>query len=92
LKATRGPGFYGFVGTEAQIPSDRACLFGAHLLDRLRNAGETLGQAFDGLRREPSLFPLSLLFTCFANREFRLPPDAYKIPDTDEFTHASPAG
>jgi hypothetical protein len=84
LKATRGPGFYGFVGTEAQVPNDRACLFGAHLMGRLRAGQETLGEALDSLRREDSLFPLSLVFTSFANREFRLPPDAYRIPETLE--------
>jgi hypothetical protein len=87
LKATRGPGFYGFVGTEAQVPNDRACLFGAHLLKRLRSGTETLGQAFDELRSDPDLFPLSLVFTCFANREFRLPANAPGDPQAMEISN-----
>ena len=80
LKATRGPGFYGFVGTEAEIPNDRACLYGAHLLERIRAGRETLGEAFDSLRIDPppGVFPLSLVFTNFANRDFRLPPNTYR--------------
>jgi hypothetical protein len=84
LKATRGPGFYGFVGTEAQVPNDRACLFGTHLLKRLRSGTETLGQAFDDLRQEKDLFPLSLIFTCFANREFRLAANPPRHPQATE--------
>lgn len=72
LKSTRMPGFFGFVGTETQIPNDLACLFGAHLLTRLHIPGQTLGEAFDALLAEKDTFPLSLVYSCFANREFRL--------------------
>ena len=73
LSATRKPGFFGFVGTETEVPNDFASRYGVKLLWRLCREGQSLGDAFDALRREPDLFPLSMLYTCFANRNFRLP-------------------
>jgi len=64
-------GFFGFVGTETQVPNDLACIFGANLLHRLHSP-ETLGEAFDALLADKDTFPLSLVYSCFANREFRL--------------------
>jgi hypothetical protein len=73
LSATRKPGFFGFIGTEIEIPNTVASRYGVALLWRLFREGEALGDAFDALRREPDLFPVNLLYTCFANRNFRLP-------------------
>lgn len=73
VKATRGNGFYGFIGTETEIANDSAHLFGLKLLKRLRVQGESLGDAFDAVRHEERLFPSSLLYSCFANRDFRVP-------------------
>ena len=73
LSATRRPGFFGFVGTETEVPNDFASRYGVKLLWRLCREGQSLGDAFDALRRESDLFPLNLLYTCFANRNFRLP-------------------
>jgi hypothetical protein len=73
LHATRRPGFFGFVGTEIEIPNTVASRYGVALLWRLCHEGEALGEAFDALRRDASLFPANLLYSCFANRNFRLP-------------------
>lgn len=71
LSATRGPGFFGFIGTETEVPSDFATSYGIELLWRLRD-GQTLGDAFDAVQRCDRLYPMSLLYSCFANRNFRL--------------------
>jgi hypothetical protein len=73
LLATRRPGFFGFVGTEIEIPNTAASRYGVALLWRLCHEGEALGDAFDALRSDASLFPANLLYSCFANRNFRLP-------------------
>jgi hypothetical protein len=72
LTATRRPGFHGFIGTEAEVPSAFASRYGVAFLWQLCREGKSVGEAFDALRREPTLFPLSLLYTCFADRDFRL--------------------
>lgn len=71
LNATHARGFYGFIGTETEVPNDLACLFGAQLLLRLHSLGESLGDAFDALRHDERLFPVNLVYSCFACRDFR---------------------
>lgn len=91
LSSTRRPGFFGFVGTETEVPNDFASRYGVKLLWRLCREGQSLGDAFDALRREADLFPLNLLYTCFANRNFRLPlakPQAEMQTSQTEPAHA----
>jgi hypothetical protein len=73
LKATREPGFFGFVGTEVEVPNDFASLYGVKLLWRLIRGGQVLGEAFDELRQDRELFPRSLVYSCYADRNFKLP-------------------
>jgi hypothetical protein len=35
-------------------------------------AGLSLGKAFDRMQRDEDLFPLNLLYACYADRRFRL--------------------
>lgn len=65
-------GFCGLIGTEAEILNTVALRFGTRLLWRLCTQAETLGQAFDAVQRDPELFPLSLLYSCYADRSFKL--------------------
>jgi hypothetical protein len=73
LKATLEPGFFGFIGTEVEVPNDFASLYGVKLLWQLVHDGQALGEAFDSLRHDKDLFPRSLIYSCFANRNFKLP-------------------
>jgi len=64
-------GFCGLVGTEAGILNRNALRCGLRLIEGLEG-GHSLGQAFDNMQYAPDLFPLNLLYTCYADREFRL--------------------
>ena len=72
LSAVARRGFCGLVGTEAEILNSAALRFGTLLLKRLLKNGEPLGQAFDAVQQDASLFPLNLFYTCYADRAFRL--------------------
>ncbi|WP_248320841.1 hypothetical protein [Caballeronia sp. Sq4a] len=64
-------GFCGLVGTEAGILNKHALRCGLRLIGQLEG-GNSLGEAFDKMQYAPDLFPLNLLYTCYADREFRL--------------------
>ena len=91
LTATQSYGFLGFIGTETPVRNDLATIYGVELLWRLCSEGQTVGEAFDALQEDPELFPLSLVYSCFANRNFRLraaratPPE----PTAAEVMHAA---
>jgi hypothetical protein len=72
LSAVARRGFCGLVGTEAEILNSKALHFGTLLLRRLLKDGEPLGQAFDAVQQDASLFPLNLFYTCYADRGFKL--------------------
>jgi hypothetical protein len=72
LRLTRLPGFHGFIATEAEVPSVFASRYGLAFLRRLCRGGQSVGETFDALRQDGELFPLNLLYTCFADRDFRL--------------------
>jgi len=72
VRLSRLPGFHGFIATEAEVPSVFASRYGMTFLRHLSRGGQSVGDTFDTLRREGSLFPLNLLYTCFADRDFRL--------------------
>jgi hypothetical protein len=65
-------GFCGLVGTEAGILNTHAIHCGTRLIWSLCAKGLTLGAAFDSMQNDPDLFPLNLLYTCYAERDFRL--------------------
>lgn len=73
LAATRQAGFFGFIGTEAQVSNVFAFQYGIEFLTRLRQ-GKSVGETFDKLLQEDALFPQNLLYACYAERKFRVAP------------------
>ncbi|MDI7865292.1 hypothetical protein MRS76_25695 [Rhizobiaceae bacterium n13] len=71
LAATSGPGFHGFIGTEAQVANNCAASYGIAFMKRLCENGDSVGEAFESLQMEK--FPTSLFYTCYANPDFRVP-------------------
>jgi hypothetical protein len=71
LKETRQLGYYGFIGTEAQVSNTFACRYGTEFLWRLCKEGKSVGEAFDELLERDDLFPQNVLYTCYADRKFR---------------------
>jgi hypothetical protein len=65
-------GFAGLIGTEAEISNDYALLCCSRLINDLFFEGCELGEAFDNMRSDPTLFPLNLFYTCYGDRNFRL--------------------
>jgi hypothetical protein len=61
-------GFQGFIGTEAEVSNEFAALYAAEFMDLLWNEGASVRAAFDALRTK--LFPLSLMYSCYAHPEF----------------------
>jgi hypothetical protein len=80
LKTTRERGYFGFVGTEAEVTNVFACRYGTEFLWRLYQEGKTVGEAFDELLQSSKLFPQNLLYACYADRRFHLasPPGSDK--------------
>jgi hypothetical protein len=72
LSVIARPGFCGLVGTEAEILNTYALRCGTRLMWELCAKGSTLGEAFDAMQGDMSLFPLNLFYTCYADRRFRL--------------------
>jgi len=72
LKAVAERGFCGLIGTEAEILNTHAIRCGTRLMWGMCAEGLTLGTAFDRMQSDAELFPLNLLYTCYAERDFRL--------------------
>jgi hypothetical protein len=72
LSAVAQPGFCGLIGTEAEVLNTFALRCGTRLMWDLCFNGLTLGEAFEGMQHAENLFPLSLFYTCYAERSFRL--------------------
>jgi hypothetical protein len=72
LKATREPGYFGFIGTETEVTNVFACRYGTEFLWRLYQEGKTVGETFDELLQSGKLFPQNLLYACYADRRFHL--------------------
>jgi hypothetical protein len=63
-------GFQGYIGTEAEVSNEFAAQYAAEFMRRLLLSGESVGEVFGALRTQ--LFPLSLMYSCYAHREFRI--------------------
>jgi hypothetical protein len=72
LSAAAQRGFCGIIGTEAEILNTYALRCGTRLMWELCANGLPLGKAFDEMQRAEDLFPLNLLYTCYAERSFQL--------------------
>jgi hypothetical protein len=72
LSAAARKGFCGLVGTEAEILNTYALRCGTRLMWELCFNGRSLGEALDEMQSAEDLFPLNLLYTCYAQRDFQL--------------------
>jgi hypothetical protein len=72
LSAVAQRGFCGLIGTEAEILNTHALRCGIRVMWGLCAQGKTLGEAFVAMQSAEDLFPLNLLYTCYAERGFRL--------------------
>ncbi len=72
LSAAARKGFCGLVGTEAEILNTYALRCGTRLMWELCFKGRSLGEALDAMQSADDLFPLNLLYTCYAQRDFQL--------------------
>jgi hypothetical protein len=72
LSAAARKGFCGLVGTEAEILNTYALRCGTRLMWELCANGLPLGEALDKMQSAEDLFPLNLLYTCYAQRDFQL--------------------
>jgi hypothetical protein len=72
LSAAARKGFCGLVGTEAEILNTYALRCGTRLMWELCFHGRSLGEALDAMQSAEDLFPLNLLYTCYAQRDFQL--------------------
>jgi hypothetical protein len=72
LSAVARRGFCGLVGTEAEILNTYALRCGTRLMWELCFKARPLGEALDAMQNAEDLFPLNLLYTCYAQRDFQL--------------------
>jgi hypothetical protein len=72
LRSVSADGFCGVIGTEAEILNTYAMRCGTRLMWGLCAHGQSLGESFESMQRDIDLFPLNLLYTCYADRRFRL--------------------
>jgi hypothetical protein len=72
LTATALPGFHGFIGSEAEVSNDFATRYGLEFMRDMCDHGWSIQETFDHLRQ--ALFPLSLLYSCFAHGKFQIQP------------------
>jgi hypothetical protein len=74
--AAARPGLCGLIATETVVPREFALRFGLSLLESIVNQGRSIGETMEALRRDPDLWPLSLLYGCYAYPEYRIAPQA----------------
>ncbi len=70
LSVTSGPGFHGFIGSEAEISNKHATRYAVEFLSELIDNGRSVDQAFEQVRSV--CFPMSLWYSCYAHPEFKL--------------------
>jgi hypothetical protein len=88
LRVTAMPGFYGFIGTEAKVPSKFASEYGTDFMHNLCVLGRSVQETYEELRIPH--FPLSLLYSCFAHPDFRVEPAPAVYPKKDSPVDPSP--
>ena len=89
LEATGMQGFYGFIGTEANVPDVFALRFGLDFLHRLLCGGEPVYSIMNNLRRQH--WPLSLLYSMCCYPELSLAAHCgERLPESFEnFSHGT---
>jgi hypothetical protein len=72
--AAARPGLCGIIATEASVPRAFAANFGLRLLKSMVVDGKSIGDTMETLRRDPDLWPLNLLYSCYAPPDYRIVP------------------
>ncbi|WP_316158607.1 MULTISPECIES: hypothetical protein [unclassified Bradyrhizobium] len=72
IAATASQGFFGFIGSEAEVSNLFAARYGADFMKKLCVDRLSVQDAFAAIRERQDLFPLSLLYSCYAQPDFRL--------------------
>jgi hypothetical protein len=70
--AAARPGLCGIVATEASVPQAFAADFGLRFLKSMLVDGNSIGDTMEKLRRDPKLWPLNLLYSCYAYADYRI--------------------
>jgi hypothetical protein len=70
--AASRPGLSGLIATEAAVPRNFAAKFGLSLMKSLLIDGNSIGSTMHKLRRDPELWPLSLLYSCYAPASYQI--------------------
>ncbi len=68
-------GLFGLISTESIVPKDDAIEFSRQFLTALFDEGKTIGQTMHHLRRDESMWPLSLLYSCYAQPKYKIVPE-----------------
>jgi hypothetical protein len=72
--AAARPGLCGIVATEASVPQSFAADFGLRFLKSMLKDGKSIGDTMETLRRDPTLWPLNMLYSCYAFADYRIVP------------------
>jgi hypothetical protein len=72
LSVTASQGFFGFIGSEAELSNVFAARYGADFMQKMCVDGLSVQEAFAAMRVRGDLFPLNLLYSCYAQRDFKL--------------------
>jgi hypothetical protein len=75
VSAANRDGILGLIATESAVPRDFAAIFAMRFL-ALMEAGASVGEAMAKLRMDSELWPLSLLYGCYAQPEYRFVAEA----------------
>jgi hypothetical protein len=73
LRSTSANGFYGFIGSEAEVASDLATRYAIEFLFALLEEGKSVDEAYEETRLK--CFPMSLWYSCYADPAFRIARD-----------------
>jgi hypothetical protein len=71
VDASNREGVCGLISTESAVPRDFAAAFAVKFMRKLLIAGASIGEAMFELRHDASLWPLSLLYGCYAQPDYR---------------------
>jgi hypothetical protein len=72
LSVTASQGFFGFIGSEAELSNIFAARYGADFMRRMCVDGLSVQEAFAAMKARDDLFPLNLLYSCYAQPDFKL--------------------
>jgi hypothetical protein len=72
IAAADRPGLCGLIATESVVPSDFAAIFSSEFLPAVLDGIGSVGQVMYRLRHDESMWPLSLLYGCYAQPEYRV--------------------